>query len=172
MTQTAQKAPLKTSGSLVNFILGNNATAPVAGAGATILRYTDRHAYEVLEVSKCGKRCTIQRYLPKRVPDTPAPYMETELQKYVYDELVGKPIEIAYRHGAWRRKYITIAFNPNFQDYDTAPPTHERWCEYFLPLQDDSGNYKLVEGKTYAELNWEKISIIFGVRQEYYDYSF
>lgn len=167
-TTNVQKAQLETAGSLVNFILGNNATAPVIGAGATILHYTDRHAYEVLDVSLCGKYCKIQRYAPKRVPNTQA-----ESQEYVYDELTGKAIELVWRRGAWRRKYETVEFEPAFlADYDSAPQTHERWCEYFVPLRNEDGSYKVIEGKTFLKVNYDKINIIFGTRQEYYDYSF
>lgn len=58
---TLQKSTAgKTTGSLFNHLMGNNATLPEVGKGATILHWTDRSAYEVVEVSESRMECIIQ----------------------------------------------------------------------------------------------------------------
>lgn len=159
----------KDTGSFFNFLMGNNATVPVVGKGATILHWSDRTAYEVTWVSDNGKSVKIRKYLAERTDNLGM----SDSQDYEYKELIGSEIEIVWRHGAWRRKYERMEFEPAFLlEYDRQPQTHERWCEYFLPLRNEDGTYKLVEGKTYLKVSYEKVNIIFGVLLEYYDYSF
>ena len=68
MTNQVQKSKVgKTTGSLSNYLMGNNATLPEVGKGATILHWTDRSAYEVIEVSENKMECIIQRYDSERV---------------------------------------------------------------------------------------------------------
>jgi hypothetical protein len=48
-------------GSLINMISGSNPELkPEVGMGATILMWTDRRAATVIEVSKSGKKVTVQ----------------------------------------------------------------------------------------------------------------
>jgi len=54
--------------SLINSIQrDSNQSTPKVGMGATRLMWTDRHAYTVIEVSKNGKRCTVQQDSALRV---------------------------------------------------------------------------------------------------------
>lgn len=50
-----------TTGSFINYMMGNNSTLPEVGKGCTILGWSDRHAYEVMNVSVDGKKVTIQQ---------------------------------------------------------------------------------------------------------------
>ena len=115
---------LKDTGSLVNFLLGNNDTEPKVGEGATIMLWTDRYAYEVVEYDPIEKKVVLQRYAPKRVDKNGM----SDAQKYEYDELVDSFVTLRYKWGAWRQQ---------------AP-----------------------DGK------WPKVNVVFGVKREYYDYSF
>ena len=117
------------TGSLMNYLMGNNITVPVVGEGATVLGYTDRHAYEVIEVSPDFRSVTIQRYNPKRI-DTDG---IGDSQEYEYEELYPHTDHIVWKWNSWRLKV---------KRYDGKP-------------------------------GWEypKINIVFGIRDEYYDYS-
>ncbi len=112
----------KHTGSLVNHLMSGNPTPPTVGEGATILMWTDRHAYTVTEVSKDGKKVTIRRDKAVRTDG----YGMSDAQQYRYE--AGDDcdiVKIAYRWGYWRN----------------------------------------------ATSNG-KVNIVFGIRNEYYDYSF
>lgn len=116
------------TGSVMNHLMSCAATFPKKGQGATVLKWTDRHAYEVLEVSPDGKRCIIQRYKPERVDNNGM----GDAQDYIYNELIGDPIELRYKYGAWRQKSQAPGERPQ----------------------------------------WQVIHIIFGIKNEYYDFCF
>jgi len=93
------------SGSLVNRILGNNSTKPVAGEYATVLCYTDRYAYKVISVDPDGKGCLLQDV---KHPNNP-------------------PMCLRYKYNAWRVMYndgrrtgdrISIVFGVNDPYFD------------------------------------------------------
>ncbi len=48
------------AGGFFNQLMGNNSTEPVVGKGCTILMYSDRDPYQVIDVSEDGNKCTIQ----------------------------------------------------------------------------------------------------------------
>lgn len=75
--------------------LAEEVATPVVGAGATMLLYTDRHAYTITSVAKSGKSFTMQRDNAKRVdnnglsesqvyeitPDTNGPVTKVRMTK-------------------------------------------------------------------------------------------
>ena len=87
--------------SLVNHIMSSNSTRPEVGKGATILRWTDRQAYEVVNVSKDGKEVVLQRYSPRRADDRGM----TDAQEYIYDTLIESYLTLRFRYGRWYEKY-------------------------------------------------------------------
>jgi superoxide dismutase len=94
------KQTRKLEGSYINYLMGNNATTPVVGEGATLLMYTDRYPLEVLSVSKDGKRCLVRNLEAVAVGNNlQIGHQSWEL---VSDES-SKAYELRYRHGAWRR---------------------------------------------------------------------
>ena len=117
-----QKLKLGTqTGSFFNYLMGNNQSVPKVGEGATILYWSDRDAYEVLNTSLDGKRVLIDKYREKRTDNLGM----SDHQEYAYDELIGAPQWIVYKYNSWR--------------------------------------YENTGGK---------LNIIFGVKQQYYDFSF
>ena len=100
MRHTAMKLNSETS-SLVNHIMSSNGTRPEVGKGATILRWTDRQAYEVVNVSKDGKEVVLQRYSPRRADDRGM----TDAQEYIYDTLIESYLTLRFRYGRWYAKY-------------------------------------------------------------------
>ena len=147
-------------GSLQNYLMGNNATLPVVGEGATILSYTDRRCCEVISVSENGKRVVLEDYNAIRTDKNGM----SEDQQYRY-ELTGQQFTIVWRNGAWRRECVGIEFTDAAleMDYD------ERLQKCFdpttkLPI--------LVDGLTVIKKSYPKVSVLFGVKRAYYDYSF
>jgi len=45
-----QNRKIGVAGGFINQMMGNNSSIPVVGKGCTILHYSDRSAYEVIEV--------------------------------------------------------------------------------------------------------------------------
>lgn len=86
-------------GSEVNSLMGNSKdTTPEVGKGATIMLWTDRHAYEVMKVSEDKTKATIQRYEAERTDDNGM----SDSQQYKYEKLGRIKKEIAFQWGKWR----------------------------------------------------------------------
>lgn len=88
------------TGSLFNHLMSNNEAAPVAGQGATVLHWSDRHAYFVDWVSEDGKECMIERVIAKRTDEGGM----SDAQEWSYHRNPDPNrlrIMIRYRYGAW-----------------------------------------------------------------------
>jgi hypothetical protein len=156
----------KDTGSLMNLVMGNNDTLPQVGKGCTLLMWTDRHAYEVMEVSEDSKRVVIQKYVPKRL-DTNA---YSENQNYEYSTLSGSCDVIVWKWGAWRRENKTIQFTEEYAK--TIGPSFFGSEEHAILYPNNATHPILIDGKTELKVSYEKVNIIWGVKDEYYDYSF
>ena len=173
MTTQIQKSTAgKTTGSLFNYLMGNNDTLPEVGKGATILHWTDRSAYEVIEVSDNKLECTIQRYDPERVDGLGM----SDSQSYKYEKLTEEKMHLVWRQGAWRGKTSEIVFTKKFI---SAHPEHKWSLADALTEDQRSEIYqgeaypqKVVAGITREKTIFHKVNILFGVKREYYDYSF
>jgi len=158
------------TGSLFNHLMSNNESKPVVGQGATILHWTDRSAYEVIEVSNGGKECKIQRYDPERVDGLGM----SDSQEYKYEKLTEEVRDLIFRNGAWRFNCTEIVFTKEFLATCTKFAialnlTPEQRLEVY---QGEVYPSKVVEGITKFKKVYPKANIIFGVKREYYDYSF
>lgn len=154
------------TGSLTNYLIGNSKDqTPIVGQGATELRWTDRQAYEVLEVSEDGKSCIIQSCGEHRI-DNGDYFTEDQEYSYTPDERFPK-IELVFKYGSWRRKIKTIDFCS--EEIANLPLK----SKIDLGLFQDSGvGLKLVEGFTKIKTSYDKINIKFGIKQSYRDPSF
>lgn len=149
------------TGSLVNYIYGNNATAPEVGKGATIMHFTDRSAVEVIEVSADGKTVILENLKATRVDKNGM----SDNQEYSF-EPTGYRWPIVWRNGAWRREITQIFLT----DEAAALP-----FEQLRDILYENGSYlptKVVEGLSYVKKSYPKISIVFGFKQAYHDFSF
>ena len=109
------------AGGFFNQLMSHNASVPVVGEGATELMYSDRHAYEVLEVNEKEKTCVIQRYAPERTDNLGM----SDSQSYKYEKLTGSPMKLYWKYGAWRTKSEMILFTNEATDkYNTGPKLH------------------------------------------------
>lgn len=175
--KTAQfKQTRKMRGSFYNSLMGNNSSVPVIGEGATICLHSDRHAYEVIEVSPDQKKAKIQRYQPRRVDDLG---MTDSGQEYAYETLTDEVMDVVWYRGKWRKVYRTVEFTKEFTDNcgSTFPAmslsetqkeliyTANDGCREHMPQQ-------VVEGITRLKKNYSPVSILWGQKAEYYDFSF
>ena len=159
------------SGSLFNYLMSNNKSIPEVGKGATVLLYSDRHAYEVIEVSKDLKEVKIQRYTPKRIDANGM----SDNQSYEYNELSSEVLNLVWYRNSWRIKTKTIVFTKEFNDIITERISRgEKMVteDERKVLYNGAVHLRLVPGLTREKTEYNKINIIFGVKREYYDYSF
>jgi len=164
-----QRQKVGVAGSFHNQLMGNNSTLPVVGEGATKLHYTDRSCYDVVEVSKDGNRVKLE--------DLQAKHDATKEggmghQNWVFEK-TGYFTQLVWRFNAWYVESFVVEFDKNFYaEYEKLPRSKENWDTIIKPLFDEFTNLKLVKGKTIRKKQYSKISILFGVRDYYYDWSF
>lgn len=177
-----QSRKVGVAGGFINQMMGNNSTVPVLGEGATILHYSDRSAYEVIFVSNDSTKCTIRKMNAKFIGQS---YGD---ERYEYSsDTEGSTIDLEWndKKGSWGEVYYTTEVikslaNRLEKQYGWG------WMDY-LPnglTQDDlldkkkrdENNYynsfKFIEGVTKQYKNFNKVSVIFGVCEEYRDPSF
>jgi hypothetical protein len=163
---------LSQAGSLFNFMMSHNEIPPVVGQGATILYWTDRHAYEVIEVDEKKKICVIQRYAPKRIDGLGM----SDSQAYEYKDLTAEKITLYYKWGGWKYATKHVVFTEEFKnkyDKEFGPVLHKAYVEAGGTYGENSSFInKVIEGVTRETTQWNEVHIIFGVKREYYDYSF
>lgn len=156
------------TGSFTNHILSSVANGPVVGEGATILLWSDRRAFEVTWVSDDMRKCKIQRYKVKRTDNLGM----SDCQTYKYDELEGDEMELVFYRGSWRSMGREIRFVKGLiDDYKSSREAHELYVS-------KGGQYNgafpctEIEGVTKEHKTYSKMNIIFGVKDEHFDYSF
>ena len=172
-----QSRKVGVGGGFINQMMGNNSTLPKVNEGATILSYSDRHAYEVIEVSDDGSSCIIRAMDCKFVG---ACYGD---ERYTYSSNEGnetKTIEWSEKKQCWGSVGHSIEIIKSLQKRLIKEHDFE-WSENLgVPYKDlvdgdNQGCYtklKLVKGITKEYKNFNKVSIIFGVMEEYRDPSF
>lgn len=155
------------TGSFFNGMMSSNKSMPEVGKGATVLLWTDRHAYQVMEVSKDFKRVVVQQCKPKRIDN----YGMGDCQIYDYSELNGLNQVIVFRHGSWKFQNDVVTFTKEFNELFDKMSREEQRKE-LDKLENGYGDWKLVEGKTHAKKEYSKVNILWGVQDKYYDFSF
>ena len=106
-------------GSLQNILIdGTTEIVPTVGMGATILGWTDRRAYTIIEVSKSGKTITLQRDNAIRIDKLGM----TDSQQYEYKrDTKGAITKVRKdRQGKWKELYSknTVVLNKRDEYHD------------------------------------------------------
>jgi hypothetical protein len=156
----------KDTGSMMNWLMSAGSPAPEVGKGMTELHWSDRTAYQVMEISKDGKRVTVRQCKSKRVDDLG---MTDSGQIYDYSELHNTSNVLVFRYGSWYWERKTINYT---KEYIKANCNKDGSILFNKDFYDDDNNLKLMEGITYTKTLYEKANVLFGVQEEYYDYSF
>lgn len=178
-----QTRKIGVSGGFINQMMGNNQTTPIVGEGATILSYSDREAYEVIEVSNDGNACVI------RLMDTTFVGSGYGDERYTYQSNENnhtKNIEWNSKKQCWGSvgysvEIIKSLANKYYKKYgygSTEILLKDHGIESYQHLYNDPNaeNYynqmELIEGVTKRYKNFNKVSIIFGIMEKYRDPSF
>jgi hypothetical protein len=117
--------------------------------------------------------CTIQGYDAERTDNLGM----SDSQSYKYEKLNQDIKHLVYRQGAWRIKGREIVFTQEMLDKADAAGkfrivqllTEEQRLEIF---QGEVGPQKVVDGITREKHTFTKVNILFGVKDEHYDFSF
>ena len=168
-----QKAKVGVAGSFFNQLMGNNESIPVVGKGATELQYTDRSCYEVIEVSEDLKTVRLQFLEAK--------HDRTQEGGFGHQNWILEPVDrfltVVWRNNGWKIKGKKIDFTKSWikenQDkitfgYAKLLTDAQREEVY----QGDVIPKKVVPGITEEVVVYNKISLIFGRKDYYYDWSF
>lgn len=155
----------KNTNSFFNWIMSENRIPPEVGKGATELLWTDRHAYQVTYVSGDSKRVFIKRCNSKRTDS----YGIGDHQEYDYSELYDYEQEIVFKWGGWKTTSLYYDWVSNSACEHVIKLRPADRAKYFR--QDGSG-LNNIEGMTKLKKRYSPINIIFGVQEEYYDFSF
>lgn len=184
-TDKIQRRKVGTAGSFQNQMMGNNSTEPKVGEGATILMYSDRHAYEVTEVSPGGLECVIRKV---KAINIGSGYGD-ELYRYESDP-EGHEVRLRYleKKQCWAKVYRVRRLQKSILKKLQYKYGVWRWSDGLLPEygvtldnismdEDDpaynhaSGliQYKDIPGLTKVYEEFSKVSVIFGMMEEYRD---
>lgn len=176
-TKFRQKQRVGVAGSFINQMRGNNATLPEVGKGATEMHYTDRTCYEVIEVSDDHQTVKLE------VLDAKADLTKTggEGHQNWILEPTGRFITVVWRRDAWRTRQEVVTFTKAFRDKVEAEQSEKMFPDWRKALGDEQFKeiygdnirpVKVVDGITKKKFEYSKISIIFGSKDYYYDWSF
>lgn len=175
-----QTAKIGVSGSFSNQMMGNNATEPKVGEWCTFMHYSDRSVGKVIEVSADGAECRVQLY--DAVAFVPEGY---DSLPHGHQSWKFEPTEqyktLVWRNGAWRQKYRWIIYEKSFiqkiQDKHHSECVgimlrrhYPNLCDkiyqgYVTPTAE-------IKGITKSIFRYNKESVVFGVCDYYYDWSF
>tara|TARA_R110000796_G_scaffold168804_1_gene285710 strand:- start:31 stop:648 length:618 start_codon:yes stop_codon:yes gene_type:complete len=176
-----QKRKVGVAGGFFNQMMGNNASIPVVGEGATILHYSDRSAYEVIEVSNDGMTCVIREMETKNIGSG---YGDERYEYKSNIENSTKNLEWNEKKGQWQSygfsvqiikslwKKLSTEFG-QWNVWENLPNGLISSDLYNKEFEDDYYNtMKLIKGVTKSYKNTSKVSIIFGTMEQYRDPSF
>jgi len=171
-----QSRKIGVAGGFINQVMGNNATLPKVGEGATILHYSDRSAYEVVSVSESTNSCIIRKMNCIFVGDG---YGD---ERYEYkSDLNGKTILLEWneKKAKWGKvtykvqivKSLEKRLSEQFEYAYENLPNGLTYDDLKIKDEDSDWGYRLkvVKGITKEYKYFKPISIIFGRMEEYRD---
>lgn len=168
-----QRAKVGVAGSFFNQLMANNQSIPEVGKGATELHYSDRTCYEVIEVSEDLKTVRLQ-YLDAKWDRTKEGGMGH--QNWILEPR-DQFVTVVWRNNSWKTKTKKIEFTKKWIEENqekvkfsfTQALTEEQRQEIY---QGECEPQKVVEGITEEKNVYNKIRILFGSKDYYYDWSF
>lgn len=174
METTIKQQKAKLTGSFFNWLMGNNQSVPEVGKGATVLHYSDRSCYEVIEVSADGKTVKLERLDAK--------WDKTKQGGEGHQNWILEPTGylsiIVWRNNAWKFKGKEFKFTKEMEAklessgkmmYRDILTAEEKAAVY---INDSAFPSAEVSGITIAKDTYNKVNILFGTKEYYYDWSF
>ena len=172
-----QRAKVGKAGSFFNQMMSNNRTVPVVGMGATQMFYSDRECFEVVEVSEDGMTAQLQ-YLDAKPAKLNQPYGS---QEWIL-EPTDRFVTVVWRQNAWRTVGRKIVFTKEFEKQCEDEgvryigmhlrKTNPELSDLIWGTDGEPFPQNVVEGYTREAKVYNKINIIFGVKDYHYDFSF
>lgn len=166
------------AGGFYNQLMGNNASEPKVGQGATILHYSDRSAYEVIEVATDGNSCIIRAMDCKY---TGIGYGDEQYEYFSNPKNHTMKMVYSFAKHCWGEETKRVQFvkslvnklyNAHGFNWGEHLPNGLTWEDCVENLDGIDTTYKLIKGVTKEYTYFHKTSIIFGVMNEYRDPSF
>ena len=168
-----QKRKIGVAGCFQNQLMGNNSTTPMVGEGATILLYSDREAYEVISVSDDENSCVIREVNAKFIGKS---YGDERYEYSSDPDGVTRRLEWNHKKKCWGSIWYSIQIIKSLEK-EYYKKYGYGWNKILLAdrglTRDDitskEGGYKLIEGLTKRYKNFSRVSIIFGIMEQYRD---
>lgn len=126
--------------------------------------YSDRHAYTVRNIYADGTKVLIQRCKAVRTDG----FGMSDSQSYDYSQHEDQYMTLTWFRGAWRNIVETKVFLDSFLKGRNAYELSE---DERFGLWDEYGRLQLIPGRTRIAKSYMKVSILFGSRREYYDFT-
>lgn len=140
-------------GSVNNLMLSRNKSQPEIGKGATVLSWTDRYEYEVMNISPNGKRVTLRKYDTKCEPFDGYTKSRELPEVDIHDKY------IVLKKNVWYWEVPTV----EYINYSTLTKEQRNSC------WNEHGVLMVVEGFTKVKTKYNKVDIVFGILDGYYD---
>lgn len=174
-----QKRKIGVAGSFQNQMMGNNATTPKVGEGATLLSYSDRHAYEVISVSDNGNSCVIRKmnciFVGNGYGDERYEY-QSDLDGITYElewnEKKGKWGKVVYKVELIKSLMKKLDAEFGWQNSLKNLPNGINYKDLLYEDDNYDTQLKLVKGVTKEYKHFYPVSVIFGIMDQYRDPSF
>lgn len=115
-------------------------------------------------IPKAGEKATILFYTDRRVVEV------VEVSEDKNSVKLNDGRVLVFRKGSWYHKYQTIEFVKDFSKW--IDNNYSEWIEMRSVFFDENNKIKIVEGKTKLVTKYDKVHIVFGLDDEYYDPSF
>lgn len=178
MSNTQHSKLGKDTHSLVNFFYGNNNSVPVVGEYATQMHYTDRTVYLIHSISADGKTVVLEYCDTKANPL--AIEIVTGHQSWVHKP-TGQYITLKYRSGKWRKETSCIEFTSDYiakadaqQVFNMGAYLRKHEPRMYDVIYKDNASWPVtvITGVTKLVKSYTPFSVIFGVCDYHYDWSF
>lgn len=104
------------TGNVTAFFMPGSHTMPEVGMGATLVMWTDTHAYTITRVSKSGKSFWMKRDKAIRTDD----YGMSDCQEYRYEpqpDAMEEPVRMTKRGWMSRGHLVRVGIRDEYYDY-------------------------------------------------------
>jgi len=176
-----QTRKIGVAGGFINQMMGNNSSEPKVNEGCTILSYSDRSAYEVIEVSEDKLSCVIRKLDTKNIgecygderyeytsnPENHTLTLEWNDKKQCWGQVSYSVEIIKSLYKKYDKQYgwdciDMILKDQGLNDYNEL---------YDNPHAEDNfyNQKKIIKGLTKQYKNFDKVSVIFGIAEQYRD---
>jgi len=151
------------TGSLFNHLYSRNATIPKVGKGATISRWTDRDAFEVIAWDPDSRVAELKKYINLKYGPEGYPRPDS------YIQLSEHSFKLYYRRNAWRSRIEEIIYVKEFNEKhglksgEVYKSLGGEFYEHVLGLKT------LIPGVTRKQVTWPTVNVIFGMKDAHYD---